>query len=94
MRVSTMVIHWLLRTRTIAAELSAADNANATGIKNDTGNGELENAVDSINDNDNIVEQRDSDFSEGSLRILSGICANISKAICSTTMLYLIVSNE
>ena len=34
------------------------------------------------------------DFSEGLSRFLSGMCANISRDICSSTMAHLIVSND
>ena len=42
----------------------------------------------------NVVGHRDVDFSEGLSRMLSGMCASVSKVVCSTTMAYLIVSNE
>lgn len=41
-----------------------------------------------------VVEISGPDFSEGLSRILSGICANMSKAVCSSTMAHLIVSND
>ena len=94
MIVSTMVIRWLLRMRTMSAVIVAADNANVVGGNDNTGNGESETAVDSMNDNTNIVGHCDSDFSEGLSRMLIGMCASISKTVCSTTMAHLIVRNE
>ena len=77
-----------------AAEIAAADNTNAAGGNDDTCNGELETAIDAMNENINVVGHRDFDFSEGLSRFFSGMCVNMSKAVYSTAMAYLTVSNE
>lgn len=42
----------------------------------------------------NEDDTRQADFSEGLSRILSGMCANLSKAVCSSVMGHLTVSNN
>ena len=47
-----------------------------------------------VNSNTDIPSDNDPDFAEGLSRMLSGIGASLSRAVCSSTMANLIVSND
>ena len=55
-------------------------------------NAEAENIT--IGDEMNDESKDKETWTEGLSRILSGICANFSKAVCSSTMAHLITSND
>ena len=55
-------------------------------------NTEAENTT--IGDEMNDESKDKETWTEGLSRMLSGMCANLSKAVCSSTMAHLIVSNN
>ena len=84
------MIRRLLRLKNIVLQNEALEHQAALDNATASSNGDTNEVLEAVS----ADPQSNTNFSEGLSRFLSGMSANMSKAVCSTTLAHLIVRNN